>query len=125
MHQSSSKIEYHPSTIRKKLLSGIKGRTILTLIEIAHHYPNDINPTKLSKLLNIPPATLSLELKKLTNFQFISPIKSVGILCDARYRYYTIAPKGTKFLHILKRILRVTTDRLKTIKQEGETNYYR
>jgi DNA-binding MarR family transcriptional regulator len=106
-------------------LSGIKGGTILTLIEIAHQYPNDINPTKLSELLKIPPATFSEELKRLTKFQFISPIRSVGILGDARYKYYTITPKGTSFLDILKKVLRGATNRLETIRQEGETNYYR
>ncbi|MFX0183108.1 MAG: hypothetical protein ACFE95_08520 [Candidatus Hodarchaeota archaeon] len=123
MHQSSNSIEYNPSNIRKELLAGIKGRTILTLIEIAYQYPNEINPTKLSKLLKFPPATLSEELKRLTKFQFISPIKSIGILGDARYRYYTITPKGILFLDFFKRVLRVTTDRLKTVKQEGETHY--
>ena len=46
------------SSTRKDFISGLKGRMILTLIEIAHLYPDDTNHASLSKKLCIPPSTL-------------------------------------------------------------------
>jgi hypothetical protein len=44
------------SNIRNDIISGLKGRMILTLIEIAHQYPAEANHASLCKKLDIPPS---------------------------------------------------------------------
>lgn len=104
---------YFPSDIRNELKSDIKGRTVLTLIEIAFQYPNEANPASLSRILDIPPSTLSSEINRLKKLQYIEAQTSEQVLRDARYRSYTITPKGASFLKILKGALEVSIVRIK------------
>ncbi|MFX0185368.1 MAG: hypothetical protein ACFE95_19980 [Candidatus Hodarchaeota archaeon] len=117
IYTPSSMVEYFPSDIQHELRSEIKGRTVLTLIEIAYQDPNDTNPVKLAKNLNIPLPTLSKEIKKLRELQYIEIYVSSQVIHDARYRNFEITPKGFKFLSILNIALKVTIDRIKMIGQ--------
>lgn len=109
----SSMAEYFPSDIQHELRSEIKGRTVLTLIEIAYQDPNDTNPVKLAKNLKIPLSTLSKEIKKLRELQYVETYVSSQMIYDARHRNFEITPKGFKFLSILNIALKVTIDRIK------------
>lgn len=111
--------DYFPPTIRHDLKSGMKGRTVLTLIEIAYQYPDGTNPMTLSKLLNISPASVSNEIKRLTRLQYIESYVSAKALQDGRYRYYSITPKGSIFLQSLKGALDITISRLRKANQEN------
>ncbi|MFX0090630.1 MAG: hypothetical protein ACFFBD_02615 [Candidatus Hodarchaeota archaeon] len=106
-------VEYFPSDIREDLQHNIKGRTVLTLIEIAYLDPSETNPAKLARSLNIPPSTLSKEIKKLIDLQYVKTYVSAQVLQDARYRNFTITPKGFTFLSLLDNSLRIAIDRLK------------
>jgi parallel beta-helix repeat protein len=104
---------YFPSDIQNDLKSEIKGRTVLTLIEIAYQYPNETNPANLSRILDIPPSTLSSEIKRLKKLHYIEPDTSERVFRDARYRSYAITPKGASFLRILKGALEVSIVRIR------------
>ncbi len=118
----ASMVEYFPTDIRSDLRSKMRGKTVLTLIEIAYQNPSETNPVKLSESLDIPPATLSREIKKLIDLQYVKAHISTQVLHDARYRNFTITPKGFKFLSILNDALLITIDRLKE-KKIGESTY--
>ncbi|MFX1252152.1 MAG: hypothetical protein ACFFCZ_11150 [Promethearchaeota archaeon] len=109
----TSIVEYFPSTIRDELQQDIKGRTVLTLIEIAYLDPSETNPAKLAKSLNIPPSTLSKEIKKLVDLEYVETYISAQVLQDARFRNFKITPKGFTFLSILDNALKITIGRLK------------
>lgn len=51
-------VEYFPSDIKNDLRSGMKWRTILTLIEIAYQDPSETNPVKLAQSMEIPARAL-------------------------------------------------------------------
>ncbi|MHA2202742.1 MAG: hypothetical protein ACW991_03555 [Candidatus Hodarchaeales archaeon] len=110
----TSMIEYFPSNIRNDLRSEMKGRTVLTLIEIAYQDPSETNPTKLAKSLKIPTPTLTREIKKLVDLQYVEAFVSDQVLQDARYRNFSITSKGFLFLSTLNEALQITIDRLKT-----------
>lgn len=93
------------SNIRNDFISGLKGRMILTLIEIANQYPDESNHASLYKSLGIPPSTLSNQIKKLIKLDYLETSISPKILYDARYRNYRITMKGISFLHMLKEVL--------------------
>ncbi len=112
MHPSSM-VEYFPSEIQRELRSEIKGRTVLTLIEIAYQDPRDTNPAKLAKSLNIPLSTLSKEIKKLKRLDYVDTHISSQVVKDARYRNFKITLKGFKFLSILNSALKLTLNRVK------------
>ncbi len=118
----NSMAEYFPSDIRNDLRVEIKGRTVLTLIEIAYQDPSETNPIKLAKSLNIPPSTLSKEIKKLVDLQYVESYVSTQVIQDGRYRNFKITTKGFSFLSILNNALRVTINRLKE-KQNGLDEY--
>ncbi|MFW9993685.1 MAG: hypothetical protein ACFFD4_16685 [Candidatus Odinarchaeota archaeon] len=109
---SRSIIEYFPSEISNELRSTIKGRTVLTLIEIAYQPPDSRNPANLAKSLSIPPSTVSKEIKRLVNLQYIDVLVSEQVLQDGRYRSFKISPKGFTFLSKLNEVLDATIDRL-------------
>ncbi|UCG01536.1 MAG: right-handed parallel beta-helix repeat-containing protein [Candidatus Heimdallarchaeota archaeon] len=113
-------LEFFPSDIKEDLQSGMKWRTISTLIEIAYQDPSDTNPAKLAQSLNIPTSTLSKEIKKLKELQYIESYVSPQVLRDGRYRSYTITQKGFNLLYTLKETLKVTITRL----QEKEGAFY-
>lgn len=113
-------VEYFPSDIKKDLRSGMKWRTILTLIEIAYQDPSEANPVRLAQSLDIPAPTLSKEIKKLKELHYIESFVSAQVLRDGRYRSYTITQKGFRLLYVLKETLKLTITRLK----EKEGAYY-
>ncbi|MFX0125445.1 MAG: winged helix DNA-binding protein [Candidatus Hodarchaeota archaeon] len=113
IYTPSSMVEYFPSDIQHELRSELKGRTVLVLIEIAYQDPSDTNPVKLAKNLNIPLSTLSKEIKKLRELQYIEMYVSSQVIQDARQKNFEITPKGFKFLSILNIVLKVTIDQLK------------
>ncbi|MFX1548513.1 MAG: NosD domain-containing protein [Promethearchaeota archaeon] len=115
-----SLVEFFPSDIKDDLQSGMKWRTILTLIEIAYQDPSDTNPAKLAQSLDIAASTLSKEIKKLKELDYIESYVSSQVLRDGRYRNYTITQKGFNLLYTLKETLKVTITRLK----EKEGTYY-
>ncbi|MFX1424643.1 MAG: right-handed parallel beta-helix repeat-containing protein [Promethearchaeota archaeon] len=106
-------VEYFPSEIKDDLVSGLKGRTILTLIEIAYQDPSETNLVKLAQSLDVPLSTLSKEIKRLNDLKYVETFVSPKVLYDARFKNYIITPKGFKFLFILKEALRITISRLK------------
>ncbi|MHA2227084.1 MAG: right-handed parallel beta-helix repeat-containing protein [Candidatus Hodarchaeales archaeon] len=114
--ESVELVEYFPSDIKDDLISGLKGRTILTLIEIAYQDPSETNLVKLAKSLDIPVSTLSKEIKRLNELKYVESFASSKVLHDARFKNYIITPKGFKFLFILKEALRITITRLKETK---------
>ncbi len=95
-------VEYFPFDIKKDLISGLKGRTVLTLIEIAYQYPKETNPMRLAKTLDLPPSTISYEIKRLVKLQYLVPFVSPQALRDGRFRSYSITHKGSLFLRTLK-----------------------
>ncbi|MFX1506644.1 MAG: right-handed parallel beta-helix repeat-containing protein [Promethearchaeota archaeon] len=111
--ESVELVEYFPSDIKDDLISGLKGRTILTLIEIAYQDPSETNLVKLAQSLDVPVSTLSKEIKRLNELKYVETFVSAKVLRDARYRNYIITSKGFKFLFILKEALRITISRLK------------
>jgi parallel beta-helix repeat protein len=115
--------EYFPSDIRENLKSGMKARTVLTLIEIAFQYADETHPMFLSRILDIPPSTLSAELRKLTELNYIEFHVSPKALEDGRFRNYTITPKGVSFLRILKGALELSIRRMKEKSQSDEYIY--
>ena len=109
----ASIIEYFPSDFQYELRSEIKGRTVLTLIEIAYQDPSDTNPAKIAESLNIPLSTLSKEIKKLKSLNYIQTHVSTQVVQDARYRNFRITFKGFHFLSVLNTALKVTISRVK------------
>jgi DNA-binding MarR family transcriptional regulator len=109
----SSIVEYFPSDFQYDLRSEIKGRTVLTLIEIAYQDPSDTNPAKLAKSLNIPLSTLSKEIKRLRKLNYVETHISTQVVQDARFRNFRITNKGFNFLSVLNTALKVTISRVK------------
>ncbi|OLS22692.1 MAG: hypothetical protein HeimC3_29660 [Candidatus Heimdallarchaeota archaeon LC_3] len=105
-------INYFPEDIRKELISNIKGRSILVLIEIAYNDPQRTNPAYLSKVLSIPASTLTTEIKKLTKLNYIEPYISKRVLNDPRYKNYTVSEKGYRFLYLMKETLKITLEQM-------------
>ncbi|MHA1995264.1 MAG: hypothetical protein ACW97Z_12040 [Candidatus Hodarchaeales archaeon] len=113
VESQTSMIEYFPTMFREDLRSEMKGKTVLTLIEIAYQDPSETNPTKLAQSLKIPTPTLTREIKKLVDLQYIETFVSAQVLQDARYRNFSITSKGFFFLSTLNEALEITINRLK------------
>ena len=111
--EPTSMIDYFPTDFQYDLRSEIKGRTILTLIEIAYQNPSDTNPAKIAKSLDIPPSTLSKEIKKLKELDYLQTHISTQVVQDGRYRNFQITSKGFHFLSLLNTALKVTLNRVK------------
>ncbi|MHA2237399.1 MAG: NosD domain-containing protein [Candidatus Hodarchaeales archaeon] len=118
--ETTSLINYFPSDFQETLKS-IKGRTALVLIEMAYQDLLETNPTKISQSLNIPPTTVSDEIKRLITLDFIESDVQPSLLQDARYKYYKITSKGFIFLSSLKGALEFSINRLRSKKTEGWT----
>ncbi|MFQ5981178.1 MAG: right-handed parallel beta-helix repeat-containing protein [Candidatus Heimdallarchaeota archaeon] len=106
-------VDSFPHDIRQDLKSAMKGRTVMTLIEIAYQDPDNTNPARLAESLDIPLPSLTREIKRLHELQYIESFVSVKVLRDGRYRNYTITAKGIRFLYTLKDTLQLTITRLK------------
>ncbi|MHA2173329.1 MAG: hypothetical protein ACXABI_00745 [Candidatus Hodarchaeales archaeon] len=110
---SSTMLDHFPSDMRDEISSKIKGKTIFTLIEIAYQDPKNTNPSNISKSLNIPPSSLSREIKKLISLKYLETYVSDIVIQDARIRNFKITPKGFYFLSQLNDALKMTINRLK------------
>ena len=111
---SSTMLDYFPSGMRNEINAKIKGKTIFTLIEIAYQDPNETNPSSISRSLNIPPSSISREIKRLISLNYLETHVSDIVLHDARFRNFKITPKGFYFLSQLNYALKMTIDRLKS-----------
>ncbi|MFX0087028.1 MAG: hypothetical protein ACFFAU_15325 [Candidatus Hodarchaeota archaeon] len=108
-----SALDFFPSEIKLELQTKIKSKTIFTLIEIAYQDPTETNPTKISKSLNVPPATLSREIKKLISINYLETHISDAVLQDTRLKNFKITKKGFIFLLNLKNALDCTITHFK------------
>ncbi|MHA2271255.1 MAG: right-handed parallel beta-helix repeat-containing protein [Candidatus Hodarchaeales archaeon] len=106
-------VDSFPHDIRHDLKSAMKGRTVMTLIEIAYQDPDNTNPVRLAESLDIPLPSLTREIKRLNELQYIESFVSAKVLRDGRYRNYTITAKGIRFLYTLKDTLQLAITRLK------------
>ena len=113
LSSSSTMLDHFPVEIRNEIETKIKGKTIFTLIEIAYQDPAETNPARISRSLNIPPSSLSREIKKLMSLNYLETHVSETVLQDARLRNFKITPKGYNFLSHLNDALKMTIDRLK------------
>jgi DNA-binding MarR family transcriptional regulator len=111
---TSTMLDYFPSDMRNEINVKIKGKTIFTLIEIAYQDPMETNPTNISRSLNIPPSSLSREIKRLISLNYLETHVSDIVLNDARFRNFRITPKGFYFLSQLNYALKMTIDRMKS-----------
>ena len=93
------------SNTTNDFISGLQGRMILTLIEIALQYPDETNHASLCKTLDIPPSTLSNQIKKLILLDYLESSNTPRLLYDARYKNFRITLKGISFLQMLKDVL--------------------
>ena len=109
---SASIADLFPTNIRHDLQYRMKGRTVLTLIEIAYLGPNDTTPTKMSKSLNIPLPTLSKEIKKLEYYGYVETFLTPQMLQDARVKNFAITKKGYELLLNLDTVLKLAIDRI-------------
>lgn len=110
---SSTMLDHFPSDMRNEISSKIRGKTIFTLIEIAYQDPTKTTPSNISKSLNIPPSSLSREIKRLVALNYLETHVSDIVLQDGRLRNFKITPKGFYFLSRLNNALKITIDRLK------------
>ncbi|MHA1990892.1 MAG: ABC transporter substrate-binding protein [Candidatus Hodarchaeales archaeon] len=109
---SSSIIDFFPVHFHQDMISGLKGRSVLVLIEIAYQYPSDTNPTNIANALNISPTTLSGELKRLEKLDYIKTHVSRKVLSDSRYKNFVPTEKGIQFLQFLKIGIKIAINRL-------------
>ncbi len=104
----STMLDFFPSEIKQELHTKIRNNTIFTLIEIAYQDPTETNPTKISKSLNIPPSTLSREIKKLITLNYLETYLSDVVMLDTRLKNFKVTEKGLIFLMNLKNALNIT-----------------
>jgi parallel beta-helix repeat protein len=113
----TSLVNWFPTDYRSELQSEIKGRTILTLIEVAFLYAEEANLTILVRNLDVPRSTLSDELRMLVKLNYLEFHVSPQVLHDGRSRHYIITPKGISFLKLLKSALELSIRRIKEKKR--------
>lgn len=105
--------DYFPSEIQTEIQTLMKSKTIFTLIEVAYQDPRATNPVNIAKSLNIPLSSLSREIKKLIDLNYLEKSITEAVIKDARLRNYKITPKGYYFLSQLNSALKTTIERLK------------
>lgn len=110
---STTIVDIFPPSMKHDLLYHVKGRTVLTLIEIAFQNPADTAPSKISKSLNIPLSTLSKEIKKLVELSYVETSITNQMIQDARFKSFTITEKGYSFLINLDKALKIAIERVK------------
>ena len=110
---SASIADVFPLDLRHDLQHRMKGRTVLTLIEMAYLGPHATTTTKISKNLNIPLPTLSKEIKKLETAGYVETYLTPQMLHDARFKNFVITKKGFRLLLNLDVALKIAIDRLK------------
>ena len=97
-----------PEDIRNDLKSGLRGRTVLILVEIAYQYPNNSYMVYLAKILDIPIQTVSREIKQLEKLNYIQQEITISNLNDNRYKYFKLTSRGILLLHLFKETLNIT-----------------
>ncbi len=115
-------LDFFPLEIKQELQTKIRSNTIFTLIEIAYQDPTETNPTKLSKSLNVPPSTLSREIKKLISLNYLETCLSDVVMLDTRLKNFKITEKGFIFLMNLKNALNITIAHLKERNNQQSTD---
>ncbi len=118
----STMLDFFPSEIKQELQTKIRNNTIFTLIEIAYQDPTETNPTKLSKSLNIPPSTLSRQIKKLVTLNYLETYLSDVVMLDTRLKNFKVTEKGFVFLMNLKNALNITIAHLKERNNQQSIN---
>ncbi len=110
---TTSIADIFPQNLRYDLQHNMKGRTVLTLIEMAYLGPDDTTPTKISKSLNIPLPTLSKEIKKLETAGYVETYLTTQMLQDARVKNFVITKKGFELLLNLDTALKIAIQRMR------------
>jgi DNA-binding MarR family transcriptional regulator len=113
IENSRSLNEFFPIEFRENLIKKFSGRTVLVLIEIAYINPGSRNPGLISKNLEIPLSTISKEIKKLRELEYIQYYITNDNLFDARERNFTITPKGFRFLFTVNEFLKITLKQIR------------
>ena len=109
---ATSIVDIFPHDLRHDLQHNMKGRTVLTLIEMAYLGPHDTTLTKISKSLEIPLPTLSKEIKKLQTAGYVKTYLTPQMLQDARFKNFTITKKGFELLLNLDTALKIAIERM-------------
>ena len=91
-----------PCDLKSELKSIVKGKTILILTEIAIQPLTNSHSAFIAEILSIPRQTVSDELKRLIEINYIQPIITTVTLNDARFKHYKITKKGILLLQMLK-----------------------
>lgn len=91
-----------PPQIRKDMTSDLRGRSVLILVELAYQSQENAFSKYFSKVLNIPHQTVSFELKRLNELEYIQILQTPKTLQDTRFKYYQLTQKGTLFLYLLR-----------------------
>ncbi|MHA2104288.1 MAG: right-handed parallel beta-helix repeat-containing protein [Candidatus Hodarchaeales archaeon] len=102
-----------PPDYKDDLISDIKGRTVLILVELAFQYPEKSFPSHISKTLNVPKQTMSDELKKLEKLGYIEEFINTDTLTDVRAKFYKLTQRGIFFLYLLKDVVAYTIVNMK------------
>ncbi len=110
---TTSIVDIFPQNLRHDLQHNMKGRTVLTLIEMAYLGPHETTPTKIAKSLNIPLSTLSKEIKKLETTGYVETYLTTQMLQDARLKNFVITKKGFELLSNLDTALKIAIERLR------------
>ena len=100
------------SDIRAELITKLGGSILLTLIEIGGKSPDKTNPTNLCQVLEVPISTLSTQIKKLINLEYLDSSISLKSLKDSRYKSYKITSKGILLLHLLREAIHYSLEQL-------------
>ena len=111
--ESSFVSKKFPENVRNDLKSGLRGKRLLILIEIAYLYPNNSYLSFISKNLELPNQTTSREIKQLKNMGYIEQDIAVDNLIDNRFKYFKLTTKGLIFLHLLKETLSISIINMK------------
>ena len=107
----------YPDNLKNDMKSFIKGKSVLILTEIAYQPLVNSHSAYISDILDIPRQTVSDEIKRLLQLQYLTPVVNQTTLLDARFKYYKLTTKGILLLHLLKESIRVT---LMQVHREGE-----
>ena len=97
-----------PDDISSEMKSGLRGRTLLILVELAYQYPENSYLAFIASNLDISKQTASREIKQLENLGYIEQDITFDNLVDNRFKYFKLTQKGVLFLHLLKETLSVT-----------------
>lgn len=105
---STTMVNIYPNDLRNEMKSKIKGKSVLILIELAYQPLHNSHTSYIAKVLDIPQQTVSDEIKRLINLEYLNSVINENTLADTRYKYYSVSKKGILFLHLLKESIRVT-----------------